>query len=267
MSTATGRSKEKRGPRPRLFKKNHCQVDDCHANLAILSFYHQRNHICGEHLKAESFAVRGVLSRFCQRCGLSHPLSEFDGTRKSCRLALHKHNNRRRAKQMFEPTALNRMITQDSQQSSQLPPSGGPVYPPFPQQQLDDQMLQQFLPVMQPPIFQPIMPGIQPEGIVAPQHLQQQQQQPETSAESIGQQQQQQVAITDISGMTAIQQQPQNGQQPMMLLVLPAGTLGPGSGPVNLQIPAGSQLVMLPQISQQQTALNDGGDGQQQQQQ
>lgn len=95
----TGRSgKAKRGPRPRLFKKHRCQADGCHANLATYSFYYQRNHICVEHLKAEVFVVLGVESRFCQRCGLSHPLTEFDGRRKSCRKALEKHNARRKAR-------------------------------------------------------------------------------------------------------------------------------------------------------------------------
>lgn len=94
----SSKSKAKRGPRPRLFKKHRCQADGCHANLATYSFYYQRNHICVEHLKAESFNVHGVPSRFCQRCGLSHALTEFDGKRKSCRKALEKHNNRRKAR-------------------------------------------------------------------------------------------------------------------------------------------------------------------------
>jgi SBP domain len=49
-------------------------------------------------LKSEWFSVHGVPSRFCQRCGLSHALTEFDGKRKSCRVALEKHNNRRKAR-------------------------------------------------------------------------------------------------------------------------------------------------------------------------
>jgi hypothetical protein len=81
-----------------LFKKHRCQADGCHANLATYSFYYQRNHICTEHLKSESFFVHSVASRFCQRCGLSHALTEFDGKRKSCRVALEKHNNRRKAR-------------------------------------------------------------------------------------------------------------------------------------------------------------------------
>jgi len=53
------------------------------------------NHICPDHLKAESFTIKGVPSRFCQRCGISHGLEEFDGRKKSCRKALDKRNQRR----------------------------------------------------------------------------------------------------------------------------------------------------------------------------
>ena len=45
-SAPDGKTKQKRGPRPRLFKKYTCQSDDCIADLRQLSFYCQRNHIC-----------------------------------------------------------------------------------------------------------------------------------------------------------------------------------------------------------------------------
>lgn len=51
--------------------------------------------ICEEHIKASNFRKEGELLRFCQRCGVSHPLAEFDGQRKSCRKQLEKHNARR----------------------------------------------------------------------------------------------------------------------------------------------------------------------------
>lgn len=38
--------KRRRGPRPRIFKKHACQADGCAVDLAPLSFYLQRNHIC-----------------------------------------------------------------------------------------------------------------------------------------------------------------------------------------------------------------------------
>jgi hypothetical protein len=41
-----GNGKRRRGPRPRVFKKHTCQSDGCTVDLAPLSFYLQRNHIC-----------------------------------------------------------------------------------------------------------------------------------------------------------------------------------------------------------------------------
>eukprot|EP00775_Hariotina_reticulata_P009358 gene9358-9521_t len=38
------------------------------------------------------------LMRFCQQCGIMHPLADFDGTRKSCRVQLDRHNLRRRCR-------------------------------------------------------------------------------------------------------------------------------------------------------------------------
>ncbi|EFN50836.1 hypothetical protein CHLNCDRAFT_37677 [Chlorella variabilis] len=87
--------KRRRGPRPRVFKKHTCQSDGCTVDLAPLSFYLQRNHICPDHLKADSYMVKGVPSRFCQRCGQGHPLTEFEGSKRSCRKALERHNQRR----------------------------------------------------------------------------------------------------------------------------------------------------------------------------
>lgn len=36
--------------------------------------------------------------RFCQQCGVLHPIEDFDGQRKSCRVQLDKHNLRRRCR-------------------------------------------------------------------------------------------------------------------------------------------------------------------------
>ncbi|KAL6784671.1 hypothetical protein ACKKBF_B02735 [Auxenochlorella protothecoides x Auxenochlorella symbiontica] len=94
-----GRGKARRGPRPRMFKKNTCQADNCTADLGACSFYYQRNHICPAHLKAGAYAVRGVSTRFCQRCGVGHPVEDFSGAKRSCKKALERHNQRRREKQ------------------------------------------------------------------------------------------------------------------------------------------------------------------------
>lgn len=99
VSTGSERSKAKRGPRPRLFKKNSCQADNCSENLSSYSFYYQRNHICPTHLKCTEYSVRGVAMRFCQRCGVGHAVEEFSGSKRSCKKALERHNQRRREKQ------------------------------------------------------------------------------------------------------------------------------------------------------------------------
>lgn len=91
----------KRGPRPRRFRKNTCQADGCTTDLGQLSFYYQRNHICPDHLKCESYSVKGVPSRFCQRCGQGHNQTEFGGKLRSCTKSLEKHNKRRRGKQLM----------------------------------------------------------------------------------------------------------------------------------------------------------------------
>lgn len=122
------------------------QVDACSANLGDLSFYHQRNHICADHLKAECFSVRSVLSRFCQRCGLSHPLTDFDGLRKSCRASLEKHNNRRRQKQMFEPTPLEKLAAQGPLPG--LPAAAPGTGKQQQQHQQQHQLAQEFLPLL-----------------------------------------------------------------------------------------------------------------------
>lgn len=85
-----------RGPRPRLFAKGKCQADGCSVNLSKLPFYYQRNHVCTEHNKCPSFRRQGEEVRYCQRCGVAHPLSDYDGDRRSCRRQLERHNARRR---------------------------------------------------------------------------------------------------------------------------------------------------------------------------
>ena len=71
-----------------------CQVEGCDRDLCLLSAYHQKCRICDLHIKAPSFSRAGLLQRFCQRCGRCHELGAFEGTRRSCRAQLAKHNAR-----------------------------------------------------------------------------------------------------------------------------------------------------------------------------
>eukprot|EP00884_Botryococcus_braunii_P004576 jgi/Botrbrau1/14119/Bobra.182_3s0062.1 len=73
-----------------------CQVKDCGRSLAPLTMYHQRSRICEVHLKLPSFMRAGKQQRFCQQCGRCHELAAFEGTKRSCRVQLNKHNARRR---------------------------------------------------------------------------------------------------------------------------------------------------------------------------
>jgi hypothetical protein len=65
--------------------------------------YHQRYKICEYHLKVPSVVRNNRQQRFCQQCGRFHPLEEFDGTKRSCRSRLLKHNARRRKREGGAP--------------------------------------------------------------------------------------------------------------------------------------------------------------------
>ncbi|GAB4817623.1 hypothetical protein N2152v2_004669 [Parachlorella kessleri] len=73
-----------------------CQADGCNRDLSTLTYYHQRNRICEMHIRADAFSRDGEQLRFCQRCGHSHPLADFDPGKHSCRKQLERHNARRR---------------------------------------------------------------------------------------------------------------------------------------------------------------------------
>eukprot|EP00883_Tetradesmus_obliquus_P001842 jgi/Sobl393_1/1193/SZX71361.1 len=77
-----------------------CQVPGCHANLnaAGVSTYFRRHRVCLSHAKADQVLISGIAMRFCQQCGIMHPLPDFDGSRKSCRVQLDRHNLRRRCR-------------------------------------------------------------------------------------------------------------------------------------------------------------------------
>lgn len=75
-----------------------CQVPGCNADLSGLRDYHQRYKICEVHVKVDHLLKDGELQRFCQQCGRFQPLGLFDGSKRSCRHRLARHNARRRRK-------------------------------------------------------------------------------------------------------------------------------------------------------------------------
>jgi hypothetical protein len=85
-------------PRRQALKKHHCMATGCLTDLSSLAYYYQRNKVCSFHSKADFFLINSVPSRFCQRCGIAHEVSQFEGTRRSCKKALDRYNSKRRAK-------------------------------------------------------------------------------------------------------------------------------------------------------------------------
>jgi len=53
---------------------------------------------CRAHRKADSVMVEGILSRYCQQCTTMHEMKRFEGSMRSCRGKLEKHNKRRRTR-------------------------------------------------------------------------------------------------------------------------------------------------------------------------
>ena len=71
-------------------------MDGCKADLSTMRDYNYRYRICEQHLKALLVEHKGTQQRFCQQCGKFHAIDKFDGSKRSCRARLSKHNARRR---------------------------------------------------------------------------------------------------------------------------------------------------------------------------
>ncbi|GLC65083.1 hypothetical protein PLESTF_000244800 [Pleodorina starrii] len=73
-----------------------CKVLGCTTDLTSGPKTHQRFRLCNTHIKAPVILVDGVSSRFCQQCSRFHPLAEFHGTNRTCRMMLVKNRARQR---------------------------------------------------------------------------------------------------------------------------------------------------------------------------
>ncbi|CAD6217962.1 unnamed protein product [Miscanthus lutarioriparius] len=73
-----------------------CQVERCNADMGVEKRYNRRHKVCDAHRKASVVLLAGLRQRFCQQCSRFHELSHFDDTKRSCRLRLAGHNERRR---------------------------------------------------------------------------------------------------------------------------------------------------------------------------
>ena len=72
-----------------------CQVPGCEVTLAALKVYNQRCRVCAEHLISGEVDFQGIVRRFCQQCARFHDVTEFDGSKRSCRVRLERHKMQR----------------------------------------------------------------------------------------------------------------------------------------------------------------------------
>lgn len=86
------------------------QVEDCTRDVCELSTYHFRYRICNVHIRLPAFMRQGKLQRFCQQCGRCHELSEFEGSQRSCRAQLDRHNARCLSSQLLRCQPLLALV-------------------------------------------------------------------------------------------------------------------------------------------------------------
>ncbi|KAM0006670.1 putative transcription factor SBP family [Helianthus debilis subsp. tardiflorus] len=73
-----------------------CQVEGCTNDMINCKTYHRRHKVCEVHSKAPIVFTGGCQQRFCQQCSRFHDVTEFDDAKRSCRMRLAGHNERRR---------------------------------------------------------------------------------------------------------------------------------------------------------------------------
>ncbi|KAJ0448517.1 putative transcription factor SBP family [Helianthus annuus] len=72
------------------------QVEGCTSDMINCKTYHRRHKVCEVHSKAPIVFTGGCQQRFCQQCSRFHDVTEFDDAKRSCRMRLAGHNERRR---------------------------------------------------------------------------------------------------------------------------------------------------------------------------
>lgn len=71
--------------------------------------------------------------RFCQRCGLAHPLGDYEGDKRSCRRQLERHNVRRRrlaSKRAVETQPQRAFVEDGNQRAEDWRDDPPPLLPP-----------------------------------------------------------------------------------------------------------------------------------------
>jgi hypothetical protein len=72
----------------------HCDVWTCRqtsGHAPPRPQYLRSRSVCRQHARVPSTAINGVEQRYCGPCGRFHPLTEFEGDRRSCRASLAKY--------------------------------------------------------------------------------------------------------------------------------------------------------------------------------
>ncbi|KAL6958904.1 Squamosa promoter-binding-like protein [Sarracenia purpurea var. burkii] len=92
----SGQLPPKKGRGVQVGEPPRCQVEGCKVDLSDAKAYYSRHKVCVMHSKTPKVIVGGVEQRFCQQCSRFHQLPEFDQGKRSCRIRLAGHNERRR---------------------------------------------------------------------------------------------------------------------------------------------------------------------------
>ncbi|KAL4515981.1 hypothetical protein Ndes2526B_g00695 [Nannochloris sp. 'desiccata'] len=137
-------------------KRASCQVAGCEHTL--VTAYAKKYRVCNVHVKSPQVHIHDDVQRFCQKCSRFHPVAEFDGYRRTCRIRLAQHNTRRR---------LIRAMQRADRESSPAHSSGEEVkvrivYPPRTHQQVPHDQQQTLLaaaPQQSPPPQLPSRPA------------------------------------------------------------------------------------------------------------
>jgi len=72
-----------------------CRVVDCEADLSIQTNTNRKYYLCRDHWAAEAIIVEGIPQRFCGQCSRFKILSEYDGSKRTCRQCLLLRNTKK----------------------------------------------------------------------------------------------------------------------------------------------------------------------------
>ncbi|GIM08289.1 hypothetical protein Vretimale_12260 [Volvox reticuliferus] len=110
-------------PTKEATKVKRCQADGCMADLSGLRPYLRRYHVCEEHIRSQTVVIKSRQVRFCDQCSTFHPISHFDGCRRTCRQKLAHNRQKRRARR--SQSAGNKLDAKQGTMAGYALASGG----------------------------------------------------------------------------------------------------------------------------------------------